>query len=300
MLYSPQGASVLNGIQAGQFFVPASNINPGVSIGNTLLKPLRFFNSDTLWTQSIPANSIAYIKLASLEAPTNADKKAATVVYDSSSSYVQMTSPTALGISSSGSINCFISGEDQYDEKMTWGNDPSTPITAENSPFFMSRCLSKVRSIKITNLSGSATTVTIKAGSYIELPFYNFGTGAHITNLYSGTNTYLEALSAPSPDPVPVQRTFKITNPTANPLVNGLTLSTGTVRPFIYWENADGDNIDFPDFAVPISAFVEQAVFGFGTLPDWVDASLKTTLMNSKLSIIGGKQYAENYIGWQG
>lgn len=304
--YSPQGASVVGGARGGNFFTPNNPVTPGIPVGNvyaTYLKLNNIFSSVQLASISVPANTSMYVQFNSLTLPTGA-----TLV---PGQYINLEWGRALSISSTeANVTWSLSGYDLYDEKVTYGNT----IATGTSPFtdITSRCFKKLTASKITNNSNAASTVIISLTPSIELPFYNFGTGSHlITFNYNVTSSLvdytLDGMIAESTDAnSPITWNFTINNPGANPLIPGLTQSTGTVRPWITL-NDDG-GFDSTSFEI----LIKQIVFGYGTLPSWIPETQsqqvgnktivtgKVSLNNNKVSIIGGTNYSTDWVKYQG
>jgi hypothetical protein len=318
--YDPLTTSVERGIRAGKFWLSGER-SPGIPIGNVLASMLYWTLGGTqaiTTATGVAAGTLNYfIPLSGINLAGFA-----TVVEENGETFVRLDAPRLLSLATSNSsINVVFSCRDQYGEPMTFGNNPSSSITSA-SKFTSPRCALDILSIKISNVGGATANITINIEDGFELPYYNWGTTSHILTISTPTSdtnpltvTSMPLMKAPTPgaigDPITYNCTF--INPTSNPINPGLTLYSGTVRPIMTgFPTTDAANI-------PPPYIIEQAVFGYGTLPDWIDPTIRQTLINgsnviasnlgdpkqpvitrNNIGIIGGVQYKTNWKGWQG
>lgn len=274
-LYSPGATTIENGIQGGNFWASNTSLNPGVPVGNVLEYSVTLLPQNTIFTVSVPANSSIYVDLTTI---TNFSS--AVVVPQT---YVEFPYGVIFYVQSQpDNLSWVFSGYDLYDEKVVWAQNN---IPNNNTL----RGIKKLTSILVTNTNNSTVTATIANSSAFESPYYNFGEGSFFLNIKNGQNPFLELASTTAP--AVVTWNFSIEEPSKNPLIPNLTASLGSVRPIIFANQEITETSVFT---------VQQLVYGYGSLPYWIDPTIVNDLINSKISVVGGTQYSDGWTAWQG
>lgn len=291
--YIQEGADMPSGIQSGEFptteFAPTGfgyNINSstpdvlisndtqithfGINAGRVLPYVVAPQPYQDIWTVTVPANTVTYVSLQTDLSPDFQFEVSDVELIESNGvSFIKLDCPRSLNYTTTGAaVEMRMSGTDFYGRKQV-----QTITTAST----LSYGFSTISSIRLDNSSNASETITIATNTGIGLPYFDV-TGY---NFLGASYNFAPLLTCQYQLPVYDSPTYSVD-------------TTGGYLPFIQVPlNAN--------FIAGTILLTKQAVYGFGSIPTYLDPTKFNTDLYSNMDLIIGKTPpADNWIGWRG